>query len=197
MPNALIYGLTNLELLGKTVFDLEKKLPYHLPKGFAKSIEDLDKMVIKTGYPVTIRNKMFLNNQDFVAIYTITKIPLFDDKDNKVKAILTISFESTNTENTECLCKLYRKLHKNPVKANEKFLEYIGFKKYIEKSLTNREIDCLLALTNSRSLKTAAAILGISVKTLETYLNRIKSKTKFTSISKLIETFIQIHNKKI
>ncbi|MCK4608539.1 MAG: PAS domain-containing protein [Gammaproteobacteria bacterium] len=193
--NLEVYGLkSNDEITGKTIADLEKTKANGLPKDFVKSIYALDSQVIATGSPITVK-KVMLDNDGFVVISNMTKLPLFGDE-NIVQGILTFSFDAAKTESVTNLCRLYRELHKTETLANLKFLEHIGFGKYLKRNFTGREVDCLLAFINNRSIKVAAASLSISNKTFETYCSRLKAKTDFASMAKLVEVFLDRCNQR-
>lgn len=189
--NLRFHGLNSeSELIGKTVFDLDK-IPDHFPKGFAQSIQELEYMVLKTRNPLVDKHKLFPDNNGFAATHTLMKIPLFDYKKN-IKGILSLSFDTTPEKNIKELYELYKVLYKNNKIKNVKFLTHIGFK--TQEPLSDQEIECLIELSGHRTFKAAANAMKLSVKTIETYLYRILHKTSFQNTNQLIEKFISINN---
>jgi DNA-binding CsgD family transcriptional regulator len=65
----------------------------------------------------------------------------------------------------------------------------ILFKKVGKSWLTHREIDCLSYLAKGQTAKQIARNLNLSVRTVETYLTRIKTKTNLTLRSDLIKFY--------
>jgi DNA-binding CsgD family transcriptional regulator len=178
------------EMIGKTVFDLSKNTN-PLPKNFTNEIQKVDELVAIEKKPIIITNKIFPNILGFISIQKMMKIPVLNKAAN-VAGVLTLSFDSTDEKNAKELYELYKKNYKKDKIKNIKFLEHIGFE--TNNPLSDQEIECLLELALHRTFKAAANVIGISVKTIETYLYRILHKTNYKNISQVIEAFIKTSN---
>ena len=59
--------------------------------------------------------------------------------------------------------------------------------KYGLSHITTQELNCIRLLTQGQSYKETAKTLSLSPRTIETYLQRIKLRTGFNNIDKIIE----------
>ena len=56
-------------------------------------------------------------------------------------------------------------------------------------SLSQREMECLMSLSQGRSIKEIARSCDISSRSVETYINRIKNKTSYATKSQLVTLY--------
>jgi len=62
---------------------------------------------------------------------------------------------------------------------------------HTEINVTKRELESILLLSKGLSVKQVSAILQLSPRTVETYINSLKTKTNYSSTSTLIEDFLK------
>ena len=187
--NLDIYGFASEEeLIGKTIFDLSKHMQGKWPEGFAEKIHREDQHVANNAKNVFLKPVEVLNNDGYVVISYLMKTPLFG-ADKKVKAILTLAFNSTRLEDTKSLFFRYLDLYKDSKDlANKKFLEYLNFP-LLDQSLTSREIEVLITLSQCKNVKNTSKELHIAPKTLEAHLHNIRLKLGVVDISKILINF--------
>lgn len=105
--------------------------------------------------------------------------------DKKTKGIISYSIEIKDSRFVEIGNLLKRTAIYNP-----KGIHYIK-KTRLSYNLSKREVECLFYLVRGKSMKTVAKILGLSPRTIETYLARLKEKINCYNKSDLIEFAIK------
>lgn len=187
--NLDVYNINDeKDIVGKTVFDLKNEImKTKWSCDFANEIHESDIMVLKKRQPIKLDYKTFLNKSGYVVIHSILKLPVFDSN-RDICGILTLSFNSTNTESYTKIRELYFIFYNKKTEANEKFMSHFGFNEGSSIKLSSREMDCLLGLVRYRRIKKASRFIGITSKTFDNHLNNIRKKiSQGCSLEKLID----------
>src|SRR3989339_1891611 len=186
--NLAVYGLKfEIDIIGRTVFDMSKIMGKGWPKGFPEKIHEDDQRIVQFKKPIMNKDRKFLNKAGFVVIHSILKMPVFS-KNEKVTGILTFSFDSTRAENIFSLKSIYDCLYAHDANiGNIKFMEFIGFEQGIQAKLSKIQMDALLSKCQYIGQKSAANHLGKSPKTLEKLLAKAKEKLGVYNINIVIE----------
>ncbi len=118
-------------------------------------------------------------------VLTSTKSPYYD-KNGNVAAIIGFGVELTCTEIIKIAYLIDSETPfdqgKSIVVSNNNYI----YAKY-EKQLTQRELECIFYVLRGRTYKRIAKILNISPRTVEEYINNIKSKLCCNTKDELIE----------
>lgn len=185
--NLKVYGLNDpKKVVGLTVHDLDNFMKPYWGEGFAAQITEFDLMIKKNVTIITDKNRVFLDKFGLVHIQNMTKAPICN-KHNKVSAILTMSFEITNSLDRLYIFEVYKKIYKKKKEACLYFLKHLKITKFLKEILSDKEIICLLNMIENKSYKWIAAKMSISHKTVETHINNIINKIQYTSLPYLIE----------
>lgn len=188
--NLNVYNLQEeKEIIGKTVFDLNDTIMKgKWPPNFAEEIHQSDLLVVKNKTPIKLDHKVFLNQSGYLVVHSMIKLPVFD-KNKEILGILTLSFDSTKSEEALKIKKIYNQFY-DLTESNKRFMEHFDFKEGVKLKLSPREMDCILAISKCRTNKAASHYLNISVKTLDNHLQNIKDKTGgHYSIYDLVDNF--------
>jgi DNA-binding CsgD family transcriptional regulator len=81
----------------------------------------------------------------------------------------------------------YIKAKKNKLSKRNSFIRYRLGAKYGDTYFTKREADCMVSLLKTKTISCAAALLGISVRTAECYVNQMKAKIGCRTKGELVE----------
>ncbi|MFA6060557.1 MAG: helix-turn-helix transcriptional regulator [Taibaiella sp.] len=135
----------------------------------------LDPVMSADGFKVLMAEKTVLYDEEgnFSAILGV-------GMEVKDKDILTFIHKSTKQQ------PLHKK--KSLVVADEKYLQI----KFNKPTLSLRESECLFFLLHGYTTKMIANLLGLSSRTIETYIENIKNKFGCNSKSELIELSIEL-----
>jgi DNA-binding CsgD family transcriptional regulator len=184
-----VFGCAEKELIGKNVtsFFEQEMMKNRWINDYAKKIHQYDLEVIKSKKPIKYVPDSILDKNGFVFAHSGLKIPLFGRSDD-VTGIITLTFNITNTIKIRKLRQEYDKLYGQHEIKNVKFSEQIGVP--LLKTLTEREIDCLIAAIRFRSAKLIARNLGISAKTVDMHLGNIREKLRCNFTDDLIDYFL-------
>ena len=154
-----------------------------LPIDYINQIQNMDAEVIENRSAIFNREGLpFLSSTQKLRKLKITKIPLIDEN-NDVKYILTFSVNSEIFKNPKLVRSVYYKLLKNRITAHQYFLNH--FK--LSKSLTERQLDCLISLIENHTTKEVAIDLGISDKAVEALIVKLKEVFKVYNKASLIK----------
>ena len=191
--NLKVYGLNDpKKVIGLTVHDLDNFMKPYWGEGFANQITEFDSSIKKNTVIITDKNRVFLDKFGLVHIQNMTKAPICN-KDNKVSAILTMSFEITNTLDRFHIFNIYKKIYKKKREACLYFLQHLKIIKFLKEILSDKEIICLLNMVENKSHKWIAGKMTISHKTVESHISNIMNKIKNESLPFILE-FIRADN---
>ena len=161
------------DVIGKTDFDL--CLADHAPEYRKHDMDALSGIHYTTIIPVKNYNGDLL-------LFNHTKISKKDNKGN-INGLISCATEILNPDIYE-LIQILSKIN------NEKNPVYTLSKKYLHIALSQREEQCLFYLVYGKTAKMIGKILGLSPRTVEHYIDNIKSKfgcnTKMELIDKAI-----------
>lgn len=171
-----LYGMSSIkQLLGLTIFDIDKFMDHQWNKKYSKEISKIDHMVVRQNKVFTKELDLMLNFCGQVYVHDLIKLPLLN-KNNEIKSILTISNDRTDKIDKFTLLDIYINMHKGKSAAVKYFMNYLGISKFFSKGLTLQELNCLLHMQTNSSYKYLAKKLNISIKTVETHLSHINDK---------------------
>jgi len=132
----------------------------------------------------------WLNNistlEHFIVYFKERAKSLIDTSDKRKLAYFQQSFDFSNITNEDLAAQQSQQFFEST-----KLKNIIIEGKYQSTKLTQRESECLYYLALGNSIKQIAAILNLSPRTVETYLNHIKQKTGYFSRSALVTKFIK------
>lgn len=175
-------GLNTKDVIGNS--DME--LPWG--KGEAEFFQLHDKEVMRKNVPMLFKEYGTLPNVGLVEAISY-KMPLRNAK--KVIGIFGLSFPSNSVTNELSLNNgIANSLMTNLSKFSDKRISYLDRIKIGDVSLSKRESECLYHSTRGKTVKRIACVLGISSRTVEHYLNNVKSKMGVSYKSELIEKTI-------
>lgn len=185
ISNANMLGFCQPEgLIGKRVHDLRN----FLPSLYIKQIHDCDEetIVCKKAL-IGIAGRPFLDANGLAKALSLTKIPIKNESD-EIIGVFTLAFDSAELRNMEILRDFYRRLCRDKKVGHRKFLQHIGMKSIQDRAeITEREFDCLLAISKFTAQKLAAASINMGSRTIETHLSKIKEKLGFHTIAQAKE----------
>jgi hypothetical protein len=191
--NLRIYGLNDpKKIIGLTVHDLDEFMLPYWGNGFADKISDLDAEVVKRGVVVTDKNRVFLDKFGLVHVQDMTKAPISSNL-NKVTAILTMSFDSTEKLSKFFIFNTYKEIYEKKREANFFFMKHLKIDIYFKVILSEKEIICLLYMLENKSYKYISLKMNISQKTVESHISNISNKTQKMDLARILE-FLRICN---
>lgn len=194
--NVKIYGLRNPdEIIGLTVHDLNHKMQWGIQ--YIDLIEQLDQQTKKTREVMLDHDRVLVGDRGLLRLQTMVKVPL-KGLDERVKAILTYSYNVVDRLTDFELFTLYLKQYQKKREAIKCFLIHINASKYFNLSLRNampsvKQVLVLIALSEHRNYKNAAKTLNISYKTLESHIVGIKNKLVNVGLDQIV---FNIRNRK-
>jgi DNA-binding CsgD family transcriptional regulator len=190
---------TEADIIGKTVRDL-------LPAEYAKEPFRADKAVIETGIEKIIEEAGFNATGD-TAYFLSKKTPLYN-ADGEVTGLLGIAFDVTDYKKMSEYLGQLNNLNNEKLKniaASVKSEKYISLPKLLRENqidrfylvgtcenvyLTKREAECVFHLAKGQTAKQIGKTLGLSPRTVETYLAKTKEKLKCHTVTELISKLI-------
>lgn len=184
--NLEIYGLTKVEqIIGATVHDLDGFMRPFWGKEFANCIDLLDYRVKYKKETVADKNRIFLDKFGLLHIQNMTKVPVLNDQ-NQVTAVLTLSFDLTRKTDSFKLLNLYKSIYMRKSEAVSYFTRYLRIDQFFNEKLTEKELLCLLHMKRNRCHKSIARSMDVGVKTVETHVSHIISKSTKYGISDIL-----------
>jgi len=163
------------EIIGLTVNDLAIQRSGCWDKTFPDYVIDLDHQAI-TSHNTAMIQHSFLNNQGFVRIEKLVKIPILNEKKNKTIGLLSFGEDLTFNVNLLFLFNNYKKFYLNKNEMILKFLQFLKIDQFFLILPTQTELRLLLAMKLNDSYKFLAKSLNISIKTVESHRNNLKEK---------------------
>jgi DNA-binding CsgD family transcriptional regulator len=178
---ARLYGFRNAsQLQGCSDFDVRCKAAESAPE-----FQREDREVITTDRQLTFVH-VNVYAQDRPCIILLHKSPLKDKFDNTV-GLACIAHEISQPQIGRAL---YAITNLNAKPSSQIRNHRVGMSGELAE-LSEREAELLFYLVNGSSLKESAAVLGLSLRTIETYLGRIKRKFQCTTKSQVINFAIE------
>jgi PAS domain S-box-containing protein len=184
----------------KSPAEIIRKTDYDLPttKEESDSFRAVDKQVIESGLPKfnIIEHQTLPNGKKMVLL--TNKAPIFDKKNN-VKGIIANSVDITEAINKQ----IHLLDKKSNLESLEKSVAFQDILKQIQQKryyltgkfkniyLTKREAECILCLARGFTNKQMAGILGISNRTVETLMEKLRIKLNCNLRSELIAVAIE------
>lgn len=195
--NSRIYGIEDEEeIIGLTVYDLDKRMQSKWGKEYAQTIYKLDREVSKKNYVVKDEGRVICDSKGLLRLQTMIKIPV-RGINNKIKCIFTFSQNLTGCIDHWELFQLYLNKYQKKRDAIKLFLTHLQVDHYFH---FNERKDCpsekqvlvMLALAEQNNYKTVAKLLNVTYKTVESHIFQLKDKIVFGNLDKVI---IQIRKK--
>lgn len=179
---AELFGINRKrEISGFTDHDIPCKI-----SEFAELFQQQDRQVIETGCPLKLL-EIHTCAKNQTRIMLNTKNPLRNQND---RIIGTFAYCIDITKQSGSLINVLSMMshfENSPKLING---SYVLHNDQSNSLLTNREMDCLFYLLRGKSSKQTAAILKISFRTVEQYIEQLKAKFKCETKSDLIESAV-------
>jgi len=163
------------EVIGLTVNDLAIRREGYWEQTFPHYVIDLDKKAITTNHTSMIQHA-FLNQQGFVRIEKLVKIPIMNENQNKTLGLFSFGEDLTLHVDPLFLLSNYKKFYRDRKEMIVKFLQFFNIEQYFVTLPTNAELRMLLAMKLNDNYKFLAKALNISIKTVESHRNNLKEK---------------------
>lgn len=185
--NLKVYGIDKPEqVVGLTIHDLDSFMKPYWGKEFANQIDNFDEVVLKQNTTLTIENRVFLDKFGLVHIQNMTKLPVLNFE-NKVSAILTTSFDITERINRFFIFDKYREIYKKKKEACFYLMKHLRIDMFFLETLSEKEMLCLLYMTENNTHKNLTQKMHITNKTVESHINNITNKLKSKTITEILE----------
>ncbi len=178
------------DLIGRTIFDIDRLIMKDHWGNYADKASNMEQTAKNMRKVVIERNDMVVDASDKVYIMDTFKVPLIG-RDNQVVALMTLNIDHTRGSDLFSLLNLYKSKFVNKAVGLKNFVKYLGISDLIYNDLTEKEIICLLHMRVSSSYKYIAEQLNISLKTVESHISHIISKTKSGRLAELKRRFRQ------
>lgn len=146
---------------------------------YAELIIPNDKWVLSNKKELTIVENGF-NENGKPATYLSKKIPIFNDK-NDLLGILGMSIDVTNPENRKTQENIIDELSKKLICKTPSLIR-----------LSKQQAQCLYYTLHGKSAKSIAAIMQLSQRTVEEYIEIIKKKLNCAKKSELMSRAIEL-----
>jgi DNA-binding CsgD family transcriptional regulator len=183
------------DILGRSVQDL-------VPKEHALTLLENDHYVMTNDCEMVFEEVFFAPGNELAITYLSQKTPLHDEN-GKVVGVIILAINVTQCSNLqEVRNRVAGNFAQNAVTSNTTALpSHVLLKKLLKQLdagryylpipfdnvyLTQRELDCLLALLEGKSAKQIARDLALSPRTVEFYVHKIKTKFNCRTILELI-----------
>lgn len=154
----------------------------------AKKYREDDRYVISTGLPLSNLIELHARNRVRKYLVKTNKYPLFD----RHKKIIGLYGHYTYLD-TPSLCHSSNNNddHLQGPSRERYIREYYSFDTNTRFRLTPREIDCAISMVEGRSARETAVQYSISRRTVESYIENIKSKLGCDLKSELVRRLIR------
>lgn len=172
------------EVVGKSNADIE---PFSQNE-YTRSFEDEDRLALKGNQVIILDCHAFYKGGE--RFFITTKNPYYDDAGNQ-KGMYCLSRELLNP--TACEINFF--INHPRVKVSEHVLKNI--ERYLESNLqgvtklTERETQCLYYISRGYTIKEIAVELGLSKKTIDSYLELVRLKLGVTERREIIRIAIE------
>lgn len=165
--------------INKTDFDLPCQA-----MEFAESFQQQDHHVMEKGKTITLDVMKYAN--DFFSINLHEKVPLYDPE-YRLSGIMVTGIQVSQPALLQFGFNL---INTSPIqisKSSEQYGTYLIQDFYPNHDLTTRESECLYYFLRGYSAKSIAAILCLSPKTIQSHLEKLKSKLNCHKKDQFIE----------
>ena len=171
------------QMAGMDDYKLAKHLGTKWPANYADELQNLDAQAIAGMQPIIGHNeKPYLDAEGRVVKHSLNKIPIYDLNGEPI-GIITFCIDKANLLEPIRLYELYQNLYNRKKEASSRYIRHIGLDQFLKVQgnepagvLTSRELECLLMYTEGSSSKQIGKSIGISNRTVETYLESVRYK---------------------
>jgi DNA-binding CsgD family transcriptional regulator len=185
--NLKVYGLDKPEqIVGLTVHDLDGFMKPYWGDGFADQIDVFDDIILNKNNTFTDKNRIFLDKFGLMHVQDMTKVPVLNYR-NEVFAILTTSFDITNRISRFAIFEKYKAIYKKKREACLYFMKHIKINMFFSDILSEKEIMCLLYMTENHTHKNLTQRMKIANKTVESHISNIVNKLKSRTLNEILE----------
>ena len=125
-----------------------------------------------------------------IHIQNMTKAPTLNYK-NKVSAILTMSFDITSRISRFIIFNQYREIYQKKREACLFMMRHMKINMFFIDTLSEKEILCLLYMTENNAHKYLTKKMHITNKTVESHIRSIINKLKSKTINEIL-AFLRI-----
>jgi hypothetical protein len=176
--SADLRGFEKAGMVGMTIHDIleARVLSHEAREKELKAIEENDREVVETMEQKT-HNQITLDSQGFVRIYQRVVTPVFGSS-KSATALCTVSMEITPYTNLLYLMTLYRSYYAKKNMAIEALFRHLKLDQYFMSPLNCRELSTLLAMAQGEKHRQVAALLQLSIKTVDGYVDALRYKLK-------------------
>lgn len=202
-----LLGMTKLkDLIHLSDFDVAKHMKWRWPGSLAESIQELDKKVINSREPIiSFEEAPYFDANNNLVSHLLTKIPIYFE-DKMPIGIVTFAIDATQNKDLHWLRSTYVQMYPDKKLGFQLFLENIGIIALLRErnphdfsansSLSERQFDTLVLITQGKTVKECARVLGISNRTVEQYVDQLREKFNCNTKSDLATIYHQIIHQK-
>ncbi len=185
--NLEVYNLSAIEeIIGLTVHDFDGFMKPYWGKEFSSHIHRVDHSVVIKSETVVTKDIVFVDVTGLLHIQNMTKIPVNSITGKKVSSIMTISEDFTDRVSNFSLYELYKRHYTTKANAIRYFMKHLKIEKFFSKTLTEKEMYCLLWMQKDQHYRSIADSLYVSIKTVEFHVTNIAAKLHNCSISDVL-----------
>lgn len=162
------------DLLGLNAKELNGKIEHHWHLEYAKAVSELDYFVVKKRLTGKDCMRAIPCQDGTLRIQNMIKKPMVGKFSDKVTAIFTFSENLTDHVDRISLLHLYVKYYASNEVAIRYFLKYVSIDNLFVKPPSLREMETLLLLAVLGNHKSVSNKMGISERTVEVNIRKIK-----------------------
>lgn len=175
-----LFGLNNQnDLIGIDAKELNVKVKHHWHSEYEQAVVDLDNFVMKKRQSGVDYMRAIPCHDGTLRIQNMIKKPMVSKYSDRVTAIFTFSENLTDYVDRIALLNLYVKFYSSHESAIQYFLKYLNIDGLFQKYPSLREMETILLLSILGNHKSVSNQMGVSVRTIEENIRRVKqSKLK-------------------
>ena len=182
-----IYGMNHVdELVGLTIHDIYNLMGERWNKRLVDNVTELEQQAKTLKKPCAISNVAFLGADGLLRCQDIIKLPLLH-VNNQRSVFLTTVVETHNNLSSLIIFEYYLMFYTMKNQACLHMMKHLAIDKSFSHLLSVNEIRCLLHMRDDRAYKMVAKKLNICVKTVETHVANIVAKSKYNSVSGILQ----------
>jgi len=172
------------QMIGLTVADMGF-VQTELGRRHAEQTAKMDAWVCHHGVPANVTRATLLHDTDKLVYETVKKIPVLSKR--KVSGILTFALDLSAGLPHETLYTLYKNIFGSRRLAVEKTLTHLDLNPWFFAAPTEVEWLVLVARSEGKSNQQIATERQVSVRTIETHINRLRSKLRGEVLPQVIQ----------
>ncbi|CAG8999753.1 MAG: hypothetical protein CENE_01732 [Candidatus Celerinatantimonas neptuna] len=170
-----LFNLKNQhDLIGLNAKELNGKIEYHWHLEYEKAVSELDYFVVKNRLTGKDYMRAIPCQDGTLRIQNMIKKPMVSKFSDKVTAIFTFSENLTDNVDRMALLHFYVKYYPSNEVAIQYFLKYLSVDTLFVKPPSLREMETLLLLAVLGNHKSVSNKMGISERTIEVNIRKIK-----------------------